>query len=492
MMLVNEYQKKITLLNQANALLNWDEEVNMPHAGINSRSEQAALLSSLAHEKMTSNDFFLAVKKLKNNPQLKGKEKIMVEKLFKDINNSRKIPKELVEEMSRATTLGSLNWRKAREKKDFSIFAPYLEKIVKLKIEYAKKIGAPGHIYNSLLDDFEEGMTAEKLIPVFQKLKAELVMLLKDIENSSEYKKQKLALMKKDFPKEKMEFFLKDMTSRMGMDKEKSRMDISEHPFTTKVGVGDVRITTNYRKDPMFSVGSTVHEAGHALYELGMPEKDAYNVLGDSPSLGLHESQSRFWENMIGKSRHFWSFYFPKFKKEFSLPGTLEDWYKEVNFVQPGKIRIESDEVHYCLHVILRFEIELGLIDGSIKVKDLPKVWNQKLKELFGVTPKDDVEGCLQDVHWSQGYMGYFPTYAIGTIYSAQLYSAMEKEIKNLPQLIGKGDFSKVRLWLNNKVHKHGSTFLADQIIKKATGQGLNPEIYTSYLRQKYSKIYKF
>lgn len=487
--LVYKYQKEMTLLEQANALLNWDEETYMPQKGIQARGEQAAYLSALVHEKAVSEEFFSALKRLKS-AGLKKREKLMVDKLHKDILKSRKLPREFVEEFSRATTLASHAWREARKKNSFEVFRPHLQKIVDLSRERSRLIKLPGHPYNSLLDDYEEGMTTERLKPIFEKLKLELIELLKKIESSEIYKKQKRKFLHVNFPEDKQMMLVRDVADRMGIDNQKARIDLSEHPFTTKVGTGDVRFTTNFRKDPLFSFGSTVHEAGHALYELGMPEKDIYNILGNAPSLGLHESQSRFWENMIGKSLSFWRFYFPKFNKTFKLNTNFKDWYREVNYVFPGKIRIESDEVHYCLHVILRFEIELGLLDGSIKVRNLPKIWDAKMKEMFGVTPKNYVEGVLQDVHWSFGNIGYFPTYAIGTMYSAQIYEALKKRYPGIEKDIGKGKFLKIKNFLNKNIHSKGNKYLADEVIKQVCGEGLNPDVYVRYLNQKYGKIY--
>ena len=492
--LINKHQKEIILLNQANSLLGWDEQTYMPKKGINSKSEQSAYLSEIAHEKLIFDKLFSVLKRVKR-AKLKTKDKIMIDKFFKEVLKARKLPKEFVKELSKTTTLASSAWREAREKKKFGIFRPHLEKIIKLKRKQARYIGLRGHPYNSLLDSFEEGMTAEKLKPVFEKLKRELIELLRKIESSYQYKKQKKKFTLKNFPKEIQMEFVKDVSKRIGLENERTRIDLSEHPFTTKIGVGDVRITTNFRKDPLFSFGSSIHEAGHALYELGMPEKDAYNILCDAPSYGLHESQSRFWENMIGKNKAFWKFYFPKFNKKFNLKlgkNGFDDWYKEINYVFPGKIRIESDEVHYCLHVILRFEIELGLIEGSIKVKDLPKIWNAKMKEMLGAVPKNDVEGVLQDVHWSGGAIGYFPTYALGTIYATQIFNKLKKIYLKIEKDMERGEFSKIRNWLKNNIHKHGSKYLAEDIIERACGEGLNPDVYVKYLNKKYGEIYGF
>ncbi len=488
---VRQVQKDVTLLGQTSALLGWDEETYMPEKGIYSRAEQVALVSKIAHAKVTSDKFFFAIEKLRKL-KIAGKEGIMIEKLHKDVLRARKLPSEFVHELARQATLAGSAWREARKKNNFKIFQKNLEKLVELKRKEADYIGLPGHLYNGLLDEYEEGMTAEKLKKVFYKLKLELVELIRKIESSDKYSKRKKEVSKGKYDRESMNKFIHDFLSRIGMKDDSSRVDLSEHPFTTKIGINDVRITTNFRKNPMFSFSSAIHEAGHALYELNLPEEDAYNILGDAPSLGMHESQSRFWENMIGKGKHFWKFYYPKFKKEFKLKGNMEDWYKELNAVYPEKIRIESDEVHYCLHIILRFEIELGLLDGTIKVADLPGIWNAKIKRLFKVDVKNDVEGVLQDVHWSMGSFGYFPTYAIGSIYSAQIYNALKRERKNVEKEIEKGNFMKISAWLKEKVHNYGSEYFAEDIVKKVCGEGLNPDFYIKYLNDKYGEIYGF
>ena len=287
----------------------------------------------------------------------------------------------------------------------------------------------------------------------------------------------------------------KDIIKMIGLPESRSRIDESVHPFTTEAGAYDVRITTRYKEEnPLFAFSSTVHEAGHALYQLGLPEEYKDTVIFRGASFGLHESQSRFWENMIAKNTLFWKFYFKFFKKTFNeqLKNTsLEQWYQYDSNVKPSLIRIEADEVTYCLHIILRFEIEMGLIEGSIKVKDLPKIWNKKMKELLGVEPKNDSEGVLQDVHWSGGAFGYFPSYAIGTIYAAQLFDALSKKHPEVKEQIQKGDFSMISKWLKENVHKYGRSLNADDIIKKVCGEGLNIDVYIKYLRKKYLEIYK-
>lgn len=489
---VNDRQKEIILLSNTAGLLSWDQETYMPENAVEFRSEQLSLISSLVHERMTSDEFFKIVSELKEE-NLKGDERVMIERLYHDILRARKLPSKFVEKKSKAISLSVNKWREAKRKKDFSLFEPYLRKIVELSREEAKYIGLPGSPYNSLLDAYEEGMTVDKVEFEFMKLKEGLLKLLGKIKGSDVYKKQNKKLLTGEFPKEKQISLLLDAINRIGLRRDFFRLDLSEHPFTTRLGDGDVRITSAVREsNPMFAFESGIHEAGHGLYEINLPKNHIFNFLCDSPSLGLHESQSRFWENMIGKSKPFWKFYFPSFSKEFMIEGSFDSWFREINFVEPGKIRTEADEVHYCLHIILRFELEKGLIEGNIDVKDLPKLWNNKMIELFGVAPKNDSEGVMQDIHWAWGNFGYFPTYALGSIYSAQIYKCLKKEVPGLEKDIEKGDFSKIREWLAEKIHSKGRTLLAEDLIKEACGEGLNVNIYLDYLNEKYGEIYEF
>ncbi len=282
----------------------------------------------------------------------------------------------------------------------------------------------------------------------------------------------------------------------MLLEKDRVRLDVSTHPFTTSIGYDDVRITTNFeRENPLFSFFSTVHEAGHALYELGMPRDEFKDtVISDSPSLGLQESQSRFWENMIARNKNFWKYFFPIFKKTFSNKFVSSDeqiWYRYVNLVKPSPIRVEADELTYCLHVILRFELENNLIDDKIKVTELPNSWNEKMKEMFDIIPKNDKEGVLQDMHWSGGSFGYFPTYSIGTIYASQLFKKLSEEKQNIFNEIEKGNFSNILNWLRENVHKYGRIMTADEIIKKTCGEGLNSKVFVDYLKNKYYELYE-
>ena len=489
-------QKELSTFGGIGALLGWDQMTYMPPEGNVGRSEQISLISRLAHEKFTADELYRHVKKLNeihNLEKLQEKDRAVVVRLEKDIEKSRKVPSEFVERMSKTTAIAYTVWQEAREKDKFLLFAPHLEKIVELEKEYCRFIDLPGPVYNSLLDEYEEGMTVETLKKEFAYLKPQITEILEKITSSDVYRRQQAFDMKFDVEKQKRicDFVVK----KMNLPKRRSRLDVSTHPFTTSMGDDDVRITTNYeRKNPLFSFFSTVHEAGHALYELGLPRDEFKDtVISDAPSLGLHESQSRFWENMIARNKHFWNYFYSEFQKiapEKLKDMDIETWYRYVNQIRPSFIRVEADELTYCLHVILRFELELALIDGEIKVSELPMCWNEKMTEMLGITPKNDKEGVLQDMHWSGGSFGYFPTYVIGTIYASQLFKQLSQENSSLTEEIEQGNFINILSWLRKNVHQYGRLMTADEIIKKTCGDGLNSKVFVSYLKDKYYPLY--
>ena len=485
-------QKELSTLGGIVALLGWDQMTYMPKMGADERSEQSALLSKLAHERIVSDNFWNHIQNLSQNfNSLSDRDKAVIKRLEKDVEKSRKIPSDFVERMSKTTTLAYQAWEDARGKDDFKVFAPHLEKIVELEKEYCGYIALPGPRYDTLLDDYEEGMTTDVLRKEFSFLKTNLIEILEKIKSSEVYDKQEKIDIKVSI--ENQEKLSKIIFEKMLLTSDKARIDVSTHPFTTAMGDDDVRITTNYgRKSPLFSFFSTIHEAGHALYELGMPRDEFKDtVISDSPSLGLHESQSRFWENMIARGKSFWKYFYPIFQ-ETSGFGDLdfECWHKFVNQVKPSLIRVEADELTYCLHVILRFEIEADLMDDKIQVSDLPQIWNEKMKQMLGIVPQSDIEGVLQDMHWSGGSIGYFPTYAIGSIYSSQIYKKISEVNTNMLNEIEQGNFQNILKWLMENIHKHGRLFTADEIIKKSCGEGLNSKVYVDYLKDKYYKIY--
>jgi len=489
-------QKELSVLGGISALLGWDQMTYMPSMGAEERSEQSVIISKLVHERVISDEFWKHIENLSKPIKfdtLTKKDKIVVSRLKKDIEKARKIPLDFVERAAKVTTLAYPAWQEAREKSNYSIFSSHLQKIIDLEKEYCDYINLPGPKYNSLLDDYEEGMTVDKLEKEFSFLKTQLVEILEKIKSTEIYKKQKP--INKKFNVEDQKKLSDIVFNKMLLTKDRVRLDVSTHPFTTSIGYDDVRITTNFeRENPLFSFFSTVHEAGHALYELGLPQdKFKDTVISDSPSLGLQESQSRFWENMIARNKNFWKYFYPIFKKmspsKFKETKKLS-WYRYVNQVRPSNIRVEADELTYCLHVILRFEIENNLIDDKIKVNELPQIWNEKMKEMLGITPKNDKEGVLQDMHWSGGSFGYFPTYAIGTIYASQLFKKLFEEKQNIFYEVEKGDFSNILNWLREHVHRYGRIMTADEIIKKTCGEGLNSRVFINYLKNKYFELY--
>lgn len=489
-------QKELSLFGGISALLGWDQMTYMPYKGTQERSKQLALISRLAHEKFISDKLYHHVKKLSNQKvfeQLDETHKIVIKRLKKDIEKARKVPSEFVEKLSKTTTLAYAAWQKAREDNAFSLFAPHLEKIVELEKQYCEFMGLPGHPYNNLIDDYEEGMTVEKLEREFLYLKSQLIEILDKVKTSKVYNIQQK--FDKTFDIEKQKKICHTVMKQMMLPNERSRLDVSTHPFTTAIGDNDVRITTNYgRNNTLFSFFSTVHEAGHALYELGLPKgKFKDTIISDAPSLGLHESQSRFWENMIAKNKHFWNYFYPIFQKIASTQMndvSIEQWYHYINQVRPSLIRIEADELTYCLHVILRFDIELGLITEKLNVKELPNIWNEKMDELLGITPTSDKDGVLQDMHWSNGNFGYFPTYAIGSIYAAQLFKKISEDNSNMYKEIEQGNFINILKWLREHIHRYGRSMTTEEIMKNACGEGLDSKIFVKYLKDKYYILY--
>ena len=489
-------QKELSVYSGIAALLGWDQLTYMPSGGAGDRSEHSALISRLSHEQVISDIFWEHIENLTQQnvfDTLSEKDQIIVRKLRKDVEKSRKIPSSFVEKMAKVTTVAYSVWEDARGKNDFKIFSPHLKEVVALEKEYCNYIDPSMKPYNCLLDDYEEGMTVDILRREFGSLKKDLVEILERITSSSVYQKQEKSSFKFDIDTQKK--ITNIVIEKMGLPENRSRIDVSTHPFTTSMGYDDVRITTSYeRENPLFSFFSTIHEAGHALYELNMP-KDEYKdtVISDSPSLGLHESQSRFWENMIARSKEFWTYFYPVFKQQ-SPSGfnniSFDQWYQTVNSVQPSLIRVEADELTYCLHVILRFEIEVDLMEDKLSIDELPTVWNQKMDDLLGITPKNDVEGVLQDMHWSGGSIGYFPTYAIGSIYSSQLFHKLKGEQPTILHDIEKAEFKNILEWLVNNIHSYGRKYTADEIIKKTCGEGLNSQVFIEYLKEKYYPLY--
>jgi carboxypeptidase Taq len=469
-------------------VLNWDQEVNLPKKGHQFRGEVNALLSADLHRRVTSDEFVNLVKKLHESgifEKLSKDDQVIVRETWRDVEKSLKIPTQMVEEMARLTTEAFAAWAEARTKSDFKIYKPFLEKIVLMCKKQAELLGYKESPYDALLDDFEPGLTSSRMEIIFTPLASELTEIVKKVKN-----KPKVDLPKAKYPIDIQVKMNHEIAKALGYDLDAGRIDVSPHPFTTGFHPTDVRITTRYKEDDFwYAVGCTIHETGHALYEQGLPAKEYGNPLGESVSLGIHESQSRMWENFVGRSPEFSVYLNSLIQKYFPNNPKISDelLHKYLNHVEPSLIRVEADETTYNLHIVIRFEIEKALMEGKIKVEDLPEVWNAKMKQYLGVKVPDDEHGVLQDVHWSHGTLGYFPTYSLGNIYAAQLFNKAKKDIPNLESGFTKGDFDPLLKWLRTNIHKEGSRYYPEDLIKKVTNEGLNSKYLVDYLKGKNS-----
>lgn len=492
----NEFKKKlieIRRLQSTAALLHWDQQVYMPPGGADERSKTIAALVGLIHQKFISKEFERNLLILKKKQSvLNSKQKAVVREVWRDFSREKKIPQKFVEELAQATSIGHNIWKEARKKSDFNLFAPQLKKIIRLKRREAEYVGYKNSPYDALLDVYEPGVTSEEISITFFELRAFLVSFIKKIKNSSV--KINPNRIKGNFDIEKQKNISKFFAQKIGFDFKKGRLDEAIHPFCINFHPCDVRITTRFsKKDIMYCLFSVIHEMGHALYEQGILTENFGTPLGESISLGIHESQSRLWEKVIGQSKYFWSYFYPLLKKTFPDPFvkvSLDEFYRIINMVKPSFIRTESDEVIYNLHIVLRFEIEKELIEGSVDVADLPEIWNQKVEEFLGLKVKKDALGVLQDVHWSEGLFGYFPTYTLGNLYAAQFYFAAKRDILGLEKKISSGQFSPLLSWLKEKIHMHGKFYTAEDLVYNVTGEALSAKYFIDYLTEKYKDIY--
>jgi carboxypeptidase Taq len=480
-----EELKIMAKYGSAVAVLDWDEQTYMPPAAREFRGEVKALMSTDLHKRFTDDKFVGLVRQLRESKtfdKLTDGQKVVVKETWRSLEKAIKIPSEFVEEFSKLSTKAFGAWVEARQKSDFKIFEPCLSKIVEMKKKEAELVGYKDSPYNALLDDYEPEMTSKKLDEVFGPLTRELSVLIKNVANI------KLPdLPKAKYPIEQQKKLNDEVVSMLGYDLNAGRIDVSAHPFTTGFHPTDVRITTRYDEDDFWiSLGSCIHEAGHAMYEQGLPVGEYGTPLGEVVSLGIHESQSRVWENQVGRSLEFCEFLLPLLKKHFkNIQFGAEELRAWLNRVQPSFIRVESDETTYNLHIILRYEIERDLIEGKLKVAQLPEAWNAKMKQYLGLNVPDAAHGVLQDVHWSYGSIGYFPTYSLGNIYAAQLFNKANQDIPRLPENFSKGQFKPFLLWLRKNVHQYGGRYYPEDLINKVTGEGLNSKYLVSYLKNK-------
>ncbi|MDX9701836.1 MAG: carboxypeptidase M32 [Candidatus Auribacterota bacterium] len=480
-------QKDLCTLYGIGALLGWDERTHMPRKAVSARADQQKLIHDLIYEKMTADKLLDALHRLREKT-LSGKDNLVVKELYKDVIKARRIPQAFCQELVKTVVMAQAAWEAARYKNNFALFRKHLEKVVELKRQEAQFIDPDKKPYAALLNEFEEGMTPEKLTDLFDYLKKELITIVDHIKGTPRYSGQTpvRVVMKED----RQKAVIGEILKKMRMPSNRTSCDVSTHPFSIKLSENDVRITTRYL-DPLDSFFAAIHEAGHALYELGISKKYCNTVLFYAASVGLHESQSRFWENMIAKNKSFWSGYFPQFARYVDAGFTPESFYYAVNQVRPSFIRVNADEVTYGLHIILRYEIERDLIDGTLSVADAKDAWNCKTKQYFNLIPSSDNEGILQDVHWAGGAFGYFPTYTIGSIYASQIYNHLEKTLPDFDRMIRVQNFNPVLAWLRANIHSKGKSMPADDIIAQACGSGLNPKEFVDYLRAKFIPIYE-
>ncbi len=480
-------------LSKAGAVLSWDEQTYMPPKSAGARAQQLSTLSTVIHEKLTSNEFDELLKKLKDSEnQLTADQKLAVKRFDFVRDRMVKLPTKLVEELSKAQSAGFQAWREARVKKNFSIFKAPLENLLKLTREKADLFGWEDTPWNGLSPDFERGMTAKKVEELFTPLREATVKLLQKIQEKPQLNVQ---FLEQKWDSNIQLEFSRRIARDLGYDFESGRIDIADHPFATSVGIKDVRITTRVAEDDLFNcLFSTIHEVGHALYEQGFKDSDERTALAECPSLGIHESQSRFWEVIIGRSLPFWKHYFPILKQYY--PGKLEgvsceDFYRAANMVKPNFIRTEADEVCYNLHIMIRFELEVPLLSGDLSIADLPTEWNRRYKDYLGIDIPHDGVGCLQDVHWSGGAFGYFPSYTFGNIYSALLLEKMENDVPDLWSEIEQARFQKPLRWLRENIHQVGNRKDPVELIEGITGKKADSETLVNRLESKYSEIYQ-
>ncbi|MBN2736967.1 MAG: carboxypeptidase M32 [Spirochaetales bacterium] len=495
---LRQLDKEIVLLAHSMAILGWDQETYMPRKAIGERAEQLALLQGICHDKIVDprwQDAFesMGIEDVNRFPvEGLSDDQALLREAFRRYQKEAALSKDLVMAISRQTSLSQAKWAEAKKARNYSIFEPELKKLFALVKEKAETIGYQENIYDALLDDYEPYMTLKELEKVFDDFKGPLKdLFFKICDQKSDIPHDFLHL---PFSVEKQKKLNKEVLNQLKFPFERARLDESEHPFTTTLGMDDVRITTHFHEEyfPAAFFG-TVHEAGHALYELGIDSRWAESVIADGVSLGVHESQSRLWENIVFRGKSYWQGYYPELSKIY--PENFKDvrvdqFYKAINRVEPSLIRIEADELSYNLHIIIRFELEKRLFAGDIDTKDLPEAWNKAYKDSLGIMPSHNSEGVLQDIHWSMGAFGYFPTYSLGNLYSAQIYHKMKQDISDLEQDIANRKFDKMVQWLGQNIHQYGKFYRAKDLMKKATGEDLNPKYFMNYLNQKFGEIY--
>ncbi len=477
----------LNALHSAINLLEWDQQTFMPRGGAEARAEHLGSLTKLFHELFTSDETRRLVEDSK--PGALGEEADMLRVLSRDLELATKLPTELVAEKSRLAALAHEKWVAARANNDFASFAPLLERMFEIARQEAEHLGYREHIYDALLDQYEEGATAADARRMFDGIKGPQVALVKQISEKPQIDD---SILYGDWDELKQRSFTEELVRSIGFDFDRGRQDTAPHPFCTGWSRGDIRLTTRFKNYIGSAIFGSLHEAGHGMYEQGTPPKWDRTPLAGGVSLGIHESQSRTWENIVGRSLPFWERFLPDLQRTFPALSGVDTprFYRMINKVEPSLIRVEADELTYNLHVLVRFELECSLLTGEIKVEDLPEAWNEKYRQYLGIVPPNDSEGCLQDVHWSQGSIGYFPTYSMGNVLSYQIWRALQKQVHDTDELIRTGDFKPILNWLIEKVYSRARQLRPKDLVQSVTGKAMDPADYLDGLSEKYGVIY--
>lgn len=476
-------------------VLEWDEQTEMQSAGASWRGRQAALIDGLAHERATDPKIGELISELENTGDALGEadnpERVNIREWRRDYDRRVKLPKSLVEEMTRTAVEGRAAWVEARKNKTFSTFAPWLSKSFKLARKAADLYGHNGEPYDALLEGYEPGITSKQASEMLRDLRQRLVPLIEAVANAKRRPERKH--LQGNFPLATQQAFNAEVATWIGYDLTRGGIGETVHPFCITLGPDDIRFGTRYRENDFSdALTSSLHEAGHGIYEQGLLREHFGTPLGTAVSLGVHESQSRMWENRIGRSHAFWEIWLPRAGNHFPelVKRKVDDVHFAINDIQPSLIRVEADELTYNLHILIRFELEIALLSGDLAVNDLPGAWNEKVREYLGIEVPDDTQGCLQDIHWSVGLIGYFPTYALGNIYSAQFVEAAEKDLGGFEDILRKEQPLVIRDWFNEKIHSQGRRYMPSELVEKVSGRPPSAEALTAYLSGKVKDLY--
>ena len=485
---------EISDIQAAASVLEWDQQTYMPSGGVYRRGQQLGTLQNIAHTKFTSpgigkllDDLRSKVDELDPNSD----DARLIKVSYREYEKRIKVPPEWITEFTEMTSVATQIWQEAREEDNFTKFQPYLEQIFDLRRQYADYFAPYDHIYDPLLDDYEPGLKTLEVQEVFKKIRPQQVELIKAIADKSQVHNEFLYL---DFDDKKQWDFGVEVITKFGYDWQHGRQDKSAHPFTISFGLEDVRITTRvYPNSFNIALFGTMHESGHALYDLGIDPALVRTPLEHGASYAIHESQSRLYENLVGRSFPFWIYFYPKLQGVFHdqlRNVSIAEFYRGINRVEPSLIRVEADEATYNLHIMLRLDLEIALLEGKVEIKDLPYVWDSLMDEYLGVHPESDRNGVLQDIHWASGMIGYFSAYALGNIISVQLWEKMLLDMPDLDYQFERGEFSTLLGWLRENVHQHGAKYEPQELVKRITGSYIDPAPYLRYLQKKFGEIY--